>query len=163
MDPAPSMPERPGVRKEQCWSHSSARDDEVRLDSDLGINQSRILQWLSTKYISMICSGTSFWHFCWWKTVPTLPKLSLFIAEAISHIQPLNTLLLPSSFASHSWSKRVQELTSPLLKHTVKGLGHYCRWTLCLHCVAQCWEVLGTPRGHLPGGSKNVPLSHFTE
>lgn len=27
----------------------------------------------------------------------------------------------------------------------------------------QCWEVLGTPRGHLRGGSKNVPLSHFTE
>lgn len=55
MDTSSSMPEVPGVRKEQCWSHPSARDGEWGW----------IHTWASLKAES--CSGTYqhdlHWHF----------------------------------------------------------------------------------------------------
>lgn len=164
MDTSSSMPEGPGVRKEQRWSHPSARNGEWGW----------IHTWALLKAES--CSDNS-WNIPAWfalalpsgisadgKAFPAYLHAAPCSAEAVSHTQPLITLHFPS-FAPQSWSKHAQEPSSPLpvLRHTVKGLGH-CLHEHCAYIVfTQCWEVLGTPRGHLPGDSRNVPLSHFTE
>lgn len=134
------MPERAGLRKEQCCSHASARDGDVGLHSHLAIAQSRILHPSdcpqNVPALFALTPPPSCISACG-EPFPACPCAAPCSAQALSHTQPLTTPHFPSSSAPQSWSKCVQEPSSalPVLRHTVKGLGHCCTRTLGLHCV----------------------------